>query len=641
MSGLSFRQFIVVAVLFVAVAPFRGYAQLSSASVTGVVRDTSGSVIPSVRITLQNVETTVAHTSVSNTAGNYVFLGITPGEYTLTAEVTGFEVSKMPAFTLAVNQTATIDLTMQVGTVQQSLTVEASGQLVQSATAELGAVVSEKQVFDLPLTGRNFTQLLSLTPGVAPVSVSQNAGGFGNVFTGGAFVFPAINGQTNRSNFFLMDGIDDQGSFQSTYSVAPIVDQIEEFKVDSHNDQAEFGGVLGGVINVVTKSGTNQLHGSAWEFLRNNDLDARNTFYTSVTPYRQNQFGVAVGGPVWFPKIYNGRNKTFFFGAYEGTRFTEASNNYLHIPTPAELSGNLAGEAQAYNPFSTAPATVSGEFVRTPFPGNQIPASLINTTLVNFVKQILPPIQNIGIGNYNSIDPTPYVQTQNEFSARIDQTLGTRTLSGSATAGSTTTRRPPADCLDSLRPPTIRPSITAPVGCTFSPTLVLQAQFGRAAQQNNGQTVNPSISSSTISSLGFASSFGGNFIATPLLLPSVGISGYSNPVPGTSDTLDPKFTDIWEYKANVSKIIGSRHTLRWGGELSSNTSESVYANANVGFAYQQTGNLGEFPPSPAMPWLPSCWMYRITRDDATFTKPPAGAESWAFTSRIHGKPRPG
>jgi outer membrane receptor protein involved in Fe transport len=597
MSGLSFRQFIVVAVLFVAVAPFRGYAQLSSASVTGVVRDTSGSVIPSVRITLQNVETTVAHTSVSNTAGNYVFLGITPGEYTLTAEVTGFEVSKMPAFTLAVNQTATIDLTMQVGTVQQSLTVEASGQLVQSATAELGAVVSEKQVFDLPLNGRNFTQLLSLTPGVAPVSVSQNAGGFGNVFTGGAFVFPAINGQTNRSNFFLMDGIDDQGSFQSTYSVAPIVDQIEEFKVDSHNDQAEFGGVLGGVINVVTKSGTNQLHGSAWEFLRNNDLDARNTFYTSVTPYRQNQFGVAVGGPVWFPKIYNGRNKTFFFGAYEGTRFTEASNNYLHIPTPAELSGNLAGEAQAYNPFSTAPATVSGEFVRTPFPGNQIPASLINTTLVNFVKQILPPIQNIGIGNYNSIDPTPYVQTQNEFSARIDQTLGTRDFIWFRYSGlyynTTSTGGLPGFTSASNYPAV---NYGASWVHTFSPTLVLQAQFGRAAQQNNGQTVNPSISSSTISSLGFASSFGGNFIATPLLLPSVGISGYSNPVPGTSDTLDPKFTDIWEYKANVSKIIGS-HTLRWGGELSSNTFESVYANANVGFAYQQTGN----PENSAQP----------------------------------------
>ena len=279
------KQVIVLAALVVAFT-FQALAQLSSASVTGVVRDPSGSVIPGVKITLQNVETSVSRTTVSNNAGNYLFLSITPGQYTLQAEAQGFDVSRISQFTLAVNQTATLDLTLQVGTVQQSLTVEASGQLVQSATAELGAVVAEKQVVDLPLNGRNFTQLLSLTPGVAPVSVSQNAGGFGNVFTGSTFVFPAINGQTNRSNFFLMDGINDQGSFHSTYTVAPIIDQIEEFKVNSHNDQAEFGGVLGGVINVVTKSGTNQLHGSAWEYLRNNALDARNTFQSDVTPYR-------------------------------------------------------------------------------------------------------------------------------------------------------------------------------------------------------------------------------------------------------------------------------------------------------------------------------------------------------------------
>jgi hypothetical protein len=582
---------IAILAAFSLFAPFQASAQLSSATVTGVVRDASGSVAPNVRITLLNVDTAVSHTTLSNSAGNYVFLGITPGNYTLQAEAPGFEISKVPQFALAVNQTSTMDLTMQVGTVQQSISVEATGQLVQSATAELGTVVAEKQVADLPLNGRNFTQLLSLTPGVAPVSVSQNSGGFGNVFTGGAFVFPAINGQTNRSNFFLMDGINDQGSFQSTYTVAPIIDQIEEFKVNSHNDQAEFGGVLGGVINVVTKSGTNQLHGSAWEYLRNNALDARNTFQSSVTPYRQNQFGAAAGGPVWIPKLYNGRNKTFFFGAYEGIRFTQASNNYLHLPTDAELSGNLSGEPQAFNPLTTRPDPANpGSFIRDPFPNNQIPANLINTNLVNFVKKIRPPIQNIGIGNFNASDATPYVQTQNEFSARIDQTLGSKdfvwfrysglyynTTSSGGLPGFTSASNYPAQ------------NYGASWVHTFSPSLMLQAQFGRAHQENNGSTVASGISSADISALGFAPSFGGNFIATPLLLPSVGIAGYNNPIPGTSDTLDPKFTDVWQYKANVSKIIGS-HTVRFGGEMNSNTFESIYANSNVGFAYQQTGN---------------------------------------------------
>jgi hypothetical protein len=582
---------IAILAAFSLFAPFQASAQLSSATVTGVVRDASGSVAPNVRITLLNVDTAVSHTTLSNSAGNYVFLGITPGNYTLQAEAPGFEISKVPQFALAVNQTSTMDLTMQVGTVQQSISVEATGQLVQSATAELGTVVAEKQVADLPLNGRNFTQLLSLTPGVAPVSVSQNSGGFGNVFTGGAFVFPAINGQTNRSNFFLMDGINDQGSFQSTYTVAPIIDQIEEFKVNSHNDQAEFGGVLGGVINVVTKSGTNQLHGSAWEYLRNNALDARNTFQSSVTPYRQNQFGVAAGGPVWIPKLYNGRNKTFFFGAYEGQRFTQASNNYLHLPTDAELSGNLSGEAQAFNPLTTRPDPANpGSFIRDPFPNNQIPANLINTNLVNFVKKIRPPIQNIGIGNFNASDATPYVQTQNEFSARIDQTLGSKdfvwfrysglyynTTSSGGLPGFTSASNYPAQ------------NYGASWVHTFSPSLMLQAQFGRAHQENNGSTVATGISSADITALGFAPSFGGNFIATPLLLPGLGIAGYNNPIPGTSDTLDPKFTDVWQYKANVSKIIGS-HTVRFGGEMNSNTFESIYANSNVGFAYQQTGN---------------------------------------------------
>lgn len=591
----SFKQSIrgcaLLAAVVLAFQSFPAYAQLSTASVTGVVRDPSASTVANVKITLRNVDTTVEHVAVSNSAGNYVFLNITPGHYTLDAEAAGFEITKTAQFDLAVNQTSTIDINMRVGTIQQSVTVEAAGELVQSSTAELGAVVAEKQVNDLPLNGRNFTQLLSLAPGVAPVSVSQNAGGFGNVFTGGAFVFPAINGQTNRSNFFLTDGINNQGAFQSTYTVAPIIDQIAEFKVNSHNDQAEFGGVLGGVINVVTKSGTNQLHGSAWEYLRNNDFDARNTFLPSVTPYRQNQFGVSGGGPVMIPKLYDGRNKTFFFGAYEGTRFTQSANSFLHLPTDAELSGNLAGEAIAYNPYTTAPDPANpGQYTRQPFPNNQIPQSLITSPVVAFAKQIRPALFNTGNGNNNYIDTTPYVQTQNEFSARIDQTIGTKdfvwfrygglyynTTSSGGLPGFESASNYPAQ------------NYGASWVHTFSPTLVLQAQFGRSKQENNGQTVAPGISSSAITALGFSSTFGGNFIATPLLLPGVSISGYSNPIPGTSDTLDPNFTNVWQYKANASKIIGN-HTLRWGGEINSSTFESIYASASVAFAQQQTGN---------------------------------------------------
>jgi len=446
-------------------------------------------------------------------------------------------------------------------------------------------------VVDLPLNGRNFTQLLSLSPGVAPVSVSQNSGGFGNVASGTTFVFPSINGQTNRSNFFMTDGLNNQGAFQSTYAVPPIIDAMSEFKVNAHNDQAEFGGALGGIINVVTKSGTNQLHGSLWEFVRNDAFNARNTFQNSVTVFRQNQYGASAGGPVVLPKLYNGRNKTFFFGAYQGFQYSRAANAFLHLPTDQELSGNLAGQAQAFNPFTTRPDPAHpGGFIRDPFPGNQIPANLIDTRFVNFFKAIRPPLVNTGVANNNAVDNTPFRQHQNEFTARIDQNFGTKDFfwfrysaiyyDTSGTGGipgyvQTITDNPGQN-------------YGASWVHTFSPTLILQAQYGRSHQETNSSTAYSNLPQGAIDALGFSPNFAGNFIGGAPVVPAIGISGY-NGIPGQSRSLNPNETNVHQWKANVSKIIGS-HTLRFGGELNSSTFESLYNNANSGYAFQQTND---------------------------------------------------
>ncbi len=581
--------------MLLALAPFKIDAQLSSATVTGIVRDSSGSVIPGVKIVLRDVGTTTERTAASNNAGNYVFLSIPPGAYTLEATSAGLQTTKIANLTLEVNQTATADITMQVGAIQQTVTVEAAGELVQSATAELGAAVTSKQVVDLPLNGRNFTQLLALTPGVAPVSVSQNAGGFGNVASGTTFVFPAINGQTNRSNFFMTDGINNQGAFSSTYAVPPIIDALAEFKVNSHNDQAEFGMALGGIINVATKSGTNDLHGSLWEFLRNNAFNARNTFQKSVTVFRQNQFGVAAGGPVVFPKLYNGKNKTFFFGAYQGFKYSQAANSFQHFPTDAELAGNLAGQAQAYNPFSTridpaSPDPTKPRFIRDPFPGNQIPANLIDQRLVSFFKSIRPPLFNTGVANNNAEDDTPFIQNQTEFTGRIDQTVGTKDFLWFRYSAIYYDTSGSGGIQNVLNRITDNPGQNYGGSWvhTFSPSLVLQAQYGRSHQETNAFTVYKNLPDSAISGLGFDPNFFGNFIGGASVMPAIGIANFTG-IPGSSKSLNPNETNVHQWKASMSKIWGS-HTLRWGGEINSSTFESLYNNANSGYATQQTNN---------------------------------------------------
>jgi len=255
----SLRSALVVACLALLVFPSASWAQGSAASINGTVKDPTGAVVPEATITLTNTQTNVAQTAATNATGEYVIQNILPGSYLLKAAKEGFQTVTQPAITLEVNQTTTFDFTLPVGATTQTVTVEAAAAALETSTAEIGSVVTVKMVNDLPLNGRNFTQLLELTPGVSPISTAQNSGGWGGQPLG-SYTFPSVNGQSNRSNLFLMDGVSNQGEFESTYNIAPQIDDIEEFKVQSHNDEAQFGGALGGIVNLVTKGGTNSVH---------------------------------------------------------------------------------------------------------------------------------------------------------------------------------------------------------------------------------------------------------------------------------------------------------------------------------------------------------------------------------------------
>ena len=581
-----------IALLVVAAS---AYAQVSNASVNGVIRDPSGTTVPGAQVLLHNVDTNVDRQTVSNGTGEYVFLQVPPGNYVLHVTKAGFQTSNIHQFTLTVNQKSVIDVSLSLGQVTQTVSVQAAGETVEASSAGLGGTITEKQVVNLPLNGRNFTQLITLSPGVSPISVGQNGGGGeAAVPQNSSFVMASVNGQTNRSTFYLTDGIINSDEFFGTYGVAPIIDTLQEFKVNSHPDDAQFGGALGGTVNALTKSGTNELHGSLWEFVRNDVFDARNTFLKSVTPYRQNQYGFTVGGPVILPKLYNGRNKTFFFGGMEWFKYRQPSESFLLVPTAAELNGDLSDiPAQIYNPCTTT-MNSAGRFVRAPYPGNRIPAAGpcgLNPGMVAYAKAVLPPIVNTGISGKNAIDTTPTVQNMREYSARIDQTIGEKNSFWFrySEVDQTTTQ---SAGLPSLPQKITRPGkdFGASYVRTFNPNTVMQLQFGRLLTGQNWivglNSANPVQLANTI---GFANSFV-QYANGVTQLPNIGVAGYFSG--GMYTSLEPSLGDVYQGKASFSKIIGN-HTLSFGGEFDTTNYESYYEYGFLNFAGTETANLAQ------------------------------------------------
>jgi hypothetical protein len=573
------------------VSPNRLAAQLSTASVTGIVRDPGGAAIPRAEISLRNLDTTINRQTVSNDSGNYVFVDIPPGRYGMTITKTGFGNFHVNELVLQVDQTATLNATLNVGSVEQSVDVTASAELLQASTSGLGQVMETRAVVDLPLNGRNFTQLLTLTAGAAPISASQQSNGFGNTAIGSSYSFPAFNGQQQRSDFFMTDGINNQAAFASTYVVPPIIDAIQEFKVNSHDDKAEFGGALGGIVNVVTKSGTNEYHGDVWEYLRNTDLNARNTFNAAVTPFHQNQYGTTFGGPVWIPKLYKGTNRTFFFFGYESFRYTQAATTYSRVPTPLELSGNFTGPnepAVIYNPNTTQvnPANPN-TFVRTPFAGNIIPQSLIDPNILRYATLLPHPVFT-GVSDRNAIDIDPTKQAQDQFTGRIDQTLGTKNFIWFRWSNIILDQTLPTG-LTNLDEQTHNPGLNWGLSYvrTFSPSLIMQLSYGRTHQQRDQFTNWQNLPPGFAQSLNIAPNLVSSFADGSKFVPSIGVTGdFSG---GEQKNVAPNEANIHEYKGDVTKVIGS-HTLKFGASFAGTSYQQTLENAAITFDTPQTSN---------------------------------------------------
>src|SRR5271170_4098358 len=577
------------------------FAQLSTASLSGAVRDSSGAVVPGAKILLRNTATGVEKTTTSSGAGAYIFGDITPGGYTLQASAPSFAEQKVPEFTLTVGQAAKIDFALTVGSQSTIVTVQDAAPQLDTSSANLGTVIGTQQVNDLPLNGRDFTQLLILSPGISPINNGQGGPGGGQYATpepiNQASIIPSVNGQGNRSNYFFTDGLSNFGAFHSVYAVPPIIDEIQEFKIVSHTDSAEYGSVTGGVINVVTKSGTNSLHGSVWEYVRDDIFDAQAYFLppgTPRTPFNQNEFGGAVGGPVWLGKLYNGKNKTFFFGAYQGFRFSQTSNTPRKVPTAAQLAGDESSwPTQIYNPFSTVPDPAHpGQYIRQPYPGNQIPSNLISSSMEAYATFVFPAAGPAFDANGdNLLDTTPETQTINQWTARIDQQIGKNDSAWFRYSYDTSVASS-SDGLPGI--PNVNTNPNRNYGGSyvhvFNPTLILQGEFGRTIAGANASAFFTKGSAGIIQQVGFAPSFAGNYTAignSTSLLPQLAINGYSSATENISN--HPEVPSAYQFSGVLTKTWGN-HEIHAGGGYISNRFLSPIALSNLTYAAQETAD---------------------------------------------------
>jgi len=398
-------------------------AQSSLGSIVGTVRDPSGAPIPGTRVTIIDLDTNQKFVYVTGNTGDYYVPSLIPGHYRIEAEKQGFEKTAVQTVTLEVNQTLRVDLPMKLGQVTQQVQVNATTEMVQTDTSSLGQVISTRQVTDLPLNGRDFTNLLKLNVGVNSVAGGNAVAptirphGFNDSYT-----MVSVNGARPESVSYLVDGVtSNEPLFQAPTAIPPI-DAIEEFKIQNALYSAAYG--MGAAqVNIAMKSGTNSVHGAIWEFLRNDALEPENPRFHSKTPLKQNQFGGAFGGPIVLPKLYSGKDRTFFFVSYQGGRRTTSAFSQTQVPTSQERQGNFSDwPVQLYNPL-TGVFNPGGTppVLRSPFPANQIPPIMFAPQSVNMLQYFPMPIVNCHLPCENYSKDVVATLDMDNFTARIDQ----------------------------------------------------------------------------------------------------------------------------------------------------------------------------------------------------------------------------
>ncbi len=383
----------LVCVLAILIAGVHAGAQQITGSIRGTVQDPSSALVQGASVSARQIETGLTRTANTDAGGAYVLVELPVGHYELQVEAKGFQKYVQQGITLNVNETATVPVHLAVGAESQVLEVNADAQLIQGTVTSLGKTVTEREVLDLPLNGRNFTQLGLLQPGVVPLTPGLSEAG-GSLRAGQSY---AVNGQRPESNNFLIDGANNFNGVDGGFVLKPPVDAITEFRILTHNASAEFGNALGSTTNIITRSGSNRFHGALWEFFRNDVFDATNYFAAKTEPLKQNQFGGTFGGPIR-------KDKTFFFAYYEGFHNRQGETKSSTVPSLAERQGDFSAicpEGFTAGFCNNPNHQLFNVFLGQPYINNQYPVDTqTNPISQNLLKFF--PLPNTGTNLFTS-----------------------------------------------------------------------------------------------------------------------------------------------------------------------------------------------------------------------------------------------
>ena len=599
MTGVFYRL-IAFSFLICALAS----AQTTTGAVTGRVTDASSLPLVGATVSLTDVATNIATTSATSDEGEYSFQLVQPGNYRLSAKAKGFKEFER-TFELAVAQKARVDVHLVVGELTEMVVVTDQAVELETDSSSLGQVVENQQITDLPLNGRNPYALAVLTPGVTAGGGFGIGliGGRGAVIAAGANNFQASGGITG-GNEILLDGIPVTVCCQGQPALVPSIDVVQEFRVQTNVPPAEFGRTSGGILNIVTKNGGNSLHGTGYEFLQNEKLNA-NSFFSNAAgipplpsrsdlrpPLRYNQFGFSIGGPVVIPKVYNGRNRTFFFGGFERVYLRRSQFSEFSVPTMDMRAGNFSASPSAvYDPSSTAADPNNpGQYIRTAFANNLIPVGRFNASAVDILKLYPQPTTSGIVNNFSSAasqhddDRQGTVRLDHYFSDRFRSfarfSLDDNDHSQPNFWNSIAT---PADYVQSLTAKTfVWDNIV-----TLSPTLIADLRYGFAWQTNYRQ---PFLAGVNLANYGFSSSYISQLQAN--YLPDQYVDGFNGP--------DENANQAWSHYTHTASAtiswIHNKHVVKagWDGRLFRNNDHSVNIPSGE-FSYTPTFTNGPNP----------------------------------------------